>query len=481
MSQIVTSYQEVDFLLTAQRFNIQFSYISQRGLPFIREFVLRLIHVAPMNKHQVATYFGLSPLEAEEAISDLVQRDELTLSSDGRLALTEKSGDYFFDLGETPQLSTIMETGANLSFDLASFSCLKDDSSPLGWKAGLALQIDQTNQSNSELLVEKEFQYQFNRILDKGFLKKSVVQNEKEKPSIYTVSSVKKLRQLPLRLKTKFMVTSDGERIELEDYDEINSSEVVHRLITDQLSNLAKPNNTMAITQAMIRIGDEYTIKAFDNTTNQINPKYLLDLNRLEDHEKRHRETFLGPIYAKHNWSKLQKTLVPILDCRIKNKQEYVKSRFTWVAPSDSFWGKSERLIDCFSEFTNKARTKKKQLYKPTLYVPVLDQYDGRSARQWEHNLGSYSEFIKGVIEGFMEGNVEILHLEEELVVVIYHFSQPEKLPLTMPIGFISTDQETVSKLGKLLLDFIDGTSSFDKPNDCGNLKNIRKTKLNIY
>ncbi len=59
------TYHEVDFLLPAQRFNIQFSYVSQKGLPFIREFVLRLVHVASMSKAQIATYFGLTHRETE--------------------------------------------------------------------------------------------------------------------------------------------------------------------------------------------------------------------------------------------------------------------------------------------------------------------------------------------------------------------------------------------------------------------------------
>ena len=105
------TYHEVDFLLPAQRFNIQFSYVSQQGLPFIREFVLRLVHVASMSKAQIATYFGLTHRETEEAISDLVQRGELTLSSDGRLALTDKSNGYFSEVGEIPQLSTIQHSG----------------------------------------------------------------------------------------------------------------------------------------------------------------------------------------------------------------------------------------------------------------------------------------------------------------------------------------------------------------------------------
>ena len=121
MSDNKITYHEIDFLLPAQRFNIQFSYISQKGLPFIREFVLRLVHVAPMSKSQISTYFGLSRRETEEAISDLVQRGELTLSPDGRLTLTDKSNGYFSEIGEIPQLSTVQDSGATLSFDLATF------------------------------------------------------------------------------------------------------------------------------------------------------------------------------------------------------------------------------------------------------------------------------------------------------------------------------------------------------------------------
>ena len=236
---------------------------------------------------------------------------------------------------------------------------------------------------NEGVLNHAEFQQQFNHILDKGLLKKSVGQSDKERPSVYTVSSVKKLRQLPLRLKTEFRVTPDGERIELEDYEKINSSEVVHQLITDQLSILARPNNMIAITSTMLQVGDEDTLKVFDKASSQISPNYLLDLNRLEEHEQKCRETFLGPIYTKSNWQKLQRVLAPVLTGRIKSRKNNGGSRFTWLAPSDPFWGKSEYFLSAFSDFTNKAETKKVRLYKPTLYVPVSGNDDVRLARQW--------------------------------------------------------------------------------------------------
>ena len=57
-----TTYHEIDFLLPAQRFNINFTYVTQKGLPFVREFVLRLVHLGPMSKSQIATFVVTSLL-----------------------------------------------------------------------------------------------------------------------------------------------------------------------------------------------------------------------------------------------------------------------------------------------------------------------------------------------------------------------------------------------------------------------------------
>lgn len=63
-------YQEIDFLIPSQEFIVNFSYVSGKGLSFIREYVLRLINIAPMTKMQIAVYFGLSDIEVTEAIDD---------------------------------------------------------------------------------------------------------------------------------------------------------------------------------------------------------------------------------------------------------------------------------------------------------------------------------------------------------------------------------------------------------------------------
>lgn len=471
------TYQEVDFLLPAQRFNIQFSYVTKKGLPFIREFVLRLVHIAPMSKSQIATYFGLSRLETEEAVSDLVQRGELTLSDSGRLMLTNLSQGYFTELGETPQLSAVMDSGATLSFDLASFSCFSNQNVNDSWKAGISLEVDKNHISRSERLVEKHFQHQFYQILEKEFLPKSVSQDSKERPYIYTVNAVSKLRDLPLRLTTKFRFGKDGESLERDDFEQLNDSEVVHGLIATNLSKLVRPSNTMSLMQAMMEIGDEDTLKVFDPKNDSVNPRFIDELKKLEEHYGATRTTFVGQIYTKSNWELFQRILAPILTKRFKAKADHNDSIFTWIAPSDPFWAKSDRARAAISDFINRASTKNKFLYKPVLYVPVFGSEDTRAARSWCHEFRNFEESINGLSEGMFDGNVEIIHLEGELVVVVYHFSKPEALPVSMPIGFISTNKAVVERVGKIARDYVDGSSSFDRPNDCGAISAIAKRR----
>jgi hypothetical protein len=475
MSDNKVTYHEVDFLLPAQRFNIQFSYVSQKGLPFVREFVLRLVHVSPMSKAQISTYFGFSRHETEEAISDLVQRGELTLSPDGRLVLTEKSQGYFSEIGEIPQLSTVQDSGATLSFDLATFSCFSNKNVQDKWKAGISLKIDNSNASQSEKLVEEHFQHQFNQILDKGYLSHLQTQDGKEQPSVYTVNSVNKLRQLPLRLTTEFQMDIDGKSVEREDYEELNSSECVHELMAIELSQLSTLNNTMSIFKSMLSLSDEETLKLFDSKTNLFNPNYLEDMRALEEHTGSDRTTFLGPIYSKNNWDTLQKALAPMINERIKSKVDTSASRFIWIAPSDPYWGKSHRFNSSLSDFINRSSTKEKKLYDPVLYVPVSDDKDSRIAKQWKHELGQFHDRARGISEGFLDGNIEILYLEDEVAVVTYHFTQPETLPATMPLGFITTNKELIRKLGKLVNDYVKSNSAYDKPNDCGAISSIVK------
>ncbi len=472
-----TIYHEIDFLLPAQRFNINFSYITQKGLPFVREFVLRLIHLAPMSMSQVATFFGFSRKEVQEAIDDLVERGELTLSENGRLTLTEKSCGYFTELGEAPRLSLLRDSTVCLSFDLATFSCLGKDNTSEKWKAGLSIKVDDENASCSETQVEKHFQRQFHEILQKGFLSKSLTQDEKDSPNVYTVNSVHKVKQMPVRLPVQFKVDEDGRCVEREDFEQLKSSDYVHERISLELDRLARPSNFGEIARAMIDIGDGETLKLFDSKGSSVSLQFFEDLAKLESNSQKKRTTFIGPIYSSANWELLQKHLAPLIKARRESKADVGQTPFRWLTPSDPYWGKSSNLQVRVSEILSMASTKEKRLYSPTIYLPVSGADDQKTARQWKWEFDPNTDKVHGVIEGFLGGNVEVMHFEGEFVVVVYHVSLPDSYPVSLPIGFISADKDVVSSVGRLVTTYLEGSSGFERPNDCGLLSRFGRNE----
>jgi len=195
-------------------------------------------------------------------------------------------------------LSLLRDSSAYLSFDLATFSCLGKDNLSEKWKAGLVIKVDDENASCSETHVGKHFQRQFHEILQKGFLSGSLTQDEKDLPNVYTVNSVNKIKQAPVRLSVQFEIDEDGKNVEREDFEKLKSSDYVHEQISLTLDRLARPSNFGEIAKIMIEIGDNETLKLFDSKGSSISLQFFEDLAKMESNSQKNRTTFIGPIYA---------------------------------------------------------------------------------------------------------------------------------------------------------------------------------------
>ena len=463
-SQVLAPYNEIDFLLPAQRFNIQYSYVTKHGLPFIREFVLRIVHVAPMTKKHLLIYLGLSKREVNEAVSDLIGRDELQINTQGLLILTAKSQDYFIEIGEIPQLSAIFDSGATLTFELAGYTCLGNNTPFETWKNGISLTIDNSTASQSEALAEKSFQQRFHEIIDKGYLSKKVDDGD-TKPTIYTVNSINKLRQVVIRLNTEFSIDKDGVPVERDDFEDFNDSESIHNLITSSLSENKKMNNIESIANAMSVLEDTETATLMN--VNSIDLTLFLHKRAHEDNGTNKKRTILGQLYSNGNWNLFLELLSPLIESRIKNKSTDASDRFIWIAPSDPYWGKSSRCAASISDIVSKARTKHKSLFTPVIFVPMHSEED-RMKNYWSRELNAADKYLHGLREGFLGGDVEVLYLENEIVAVNYHISKPDSLPVSLPLGFISTDKNIIKLIGRLVNEYIDGQYAYDKPNNLG-------------
>ena len=472
--EFLIAYHEVDFLLPVHRFNVRFSYVTKEGLPFIREFVLRLLHLSDLTPLELASYFGLSKRETDEAISDLLEKGDLAFNDEGKVGLTTQSKGYFSSLGSTPQISAVKEAGGALSFELAGFNCVGKNRTNEKWNLGIKLNIDNEVIANSDRIASVNFQKQFYQILEKGYISNIAEVDGSDRPRLYTMDSITKIGQEPLRLTTKFSVDLDGIPLERNDYDFLDDSEKAQELITATISNSQRASNLSQIAQAMETLEDNWTRDLFNDSS--VDVRKLIShrsITRLNDEKF---ISFVGPVYAKNNWDLIQKSIKTALT-GVSRPVDGKKLKIIWIAPTDNFWGKSSRLAVCAEEFVSIIKNDDlvHKLTSPALYLPVQDKNDRRSISTWQRELDNIISNIHGLFEGFLDGNIEIILIENHFVAVCYHISRPESVPVTLPVGFISIDQSIIKNIQTLALEYLKGFSSFDNPNDIGPLKKERK------
>jgi hypothetical protein len=470
--ELNVTYHEVDFILPAHRFNIQFSYVTKKGLPFVREFLLRLIHITPMSPVEIATYFGFSKRELDEALTDLVEKGDLAFSESGKIELTSNSRGYFVGLGSTPLVSLLVESGGIFAFELASFNCLGRKRTNEKWMPGLQLEIANETVANSERIAKKKFQEQFHKIQEKGFWEHKSSEEKPERPSIYTMEVVEKLGQEPIRLTCYLSIDPDGIPVERSDFDMLDDSSAVQELITDAIVSAQKPMNLKQVAHAMGALEDHETKTLFNQYS--INVPLLLDSQQLGKLSDGAWVPFLGPLYSQGNWQ-LISDFLGIQLAAIQKTVDRIEEML-WIAPSDGYWGQSVRTASVFSELIDRSTTKGKnpvRLYDPKLYLPVRDSEDKQAILRWKQEFSEYNKHVFGLVEGFLDGNVEVLLLPGYMAVVSYHISKPENLPVSLPIGYVTTDKNRVEVVTKLVKDYLNGMISFNNPRNLGALEKI--------
>jgi len=472
IEEIKLNYHEVDFIVPAQRFNFRFSYVTKQGLSFIREFVLRLVQLAPMKPAQIATYLGLNKLEVNEAISDLMDKGDLSFNELGLVQLTPQSAGYFEGIGKPPKTNSIQETGAALSFELCGFNCIGNKRSSGGWHAGIKLNIDNKKLSETEALAKSIFQKSFYQLLDNDYLK-GVRAEEGDRPSIYTIDSVSKLTQDPVRLTSHFTIDQDGKAIEREDFEQLDDSSKVHEAITVSLNKAQKGANIKEIALAMSSFGDTWTKDIFNSNSIDISALGHRYAEALDDDKKA--MPFVGPIYANNNWEHIKKHLQSLPATYKKSKDKAVK-QLTWIAPSDIFWGKSKKLEICLNELEQAQLTNEKnpqRIFTPSIYLPLSDVTDRRAIGCWKSELKKGSNNLYGLLEGFLGGSIEVLILEGTFAVVCYHVSRPETHPVSIPVGFVTSNLKLINTISEIAFDYINGSSSFNNRHNLGLLEKL--------
>ena len=164
-------YNQVDFVVKAPRFRIVFSYMDDKGIAFVREYLLRLLKLTACKPDQIAQYFGFNQHETEVALTDLEQNKWIMWRDDGLIQLSAE-GLRLFQNSEkdTPKIPTLKESRGEYRIELLDNNFLERKHCDKSRQQAIELAIEPKVLSASEEIARKTFQNRFRQLIEDGII-----------------------------------------------------------------------------------------------------------------------------------------------------------------------------------------------------------------------------------------------------------------------------------------------------------------------
>lgn len=454
MSEQPTPYNQIDFVIKAPRFRIVFSYMDDKGVAFVREYLLRLLKLTPCKPEQIAQYFGFNQRETKIALADLESNKWIEWQDNGLIALSAE-GLRLFSANDkdSPKIPTLKEFGGEYRMELLDNNFLQKKDCDTVRQNAIELEIDPKVLSESTDIARQAFQNRFRQLMEDEIIEvKNEITGDIEKDiSLYKIDVIEnKGKPDYFRFTQAFeLLLENGEAKERHDITNIIHQDNIAQAITEKIGNFAE--NLKELRQSMGEIGDDDTLKVLFGGK--------LDFNEFlamyEKYEKNNGLYFLGQIYHQENLFKQINEILKEL-----NKKQTKK--LYWLAPSDVYWGKQRKIHDKIQNLVNQQKDKN---YDFRLYLPLPSERNRREKQDWENIFYSFKdtdkdtetcsqEILYGFCEGFLSGNTEILFLKNEFAVVCYH-AKLSAYPVSLPIGFMTTDKNQVRRIQGLVENYL--------------------------
>lgn len=452
MSKQNITYNQIDFVVKAPRFHIVFSYMSDKGVAFVREYLLRLLKITPCKPAQIAQYFGFNQYETEVALADLEQHKWIIWQDDGLIALSAEGQRLFQDSQDSPHILTLKECGGEYRMELLDSNFLKKNDCDKNRQQAIELVVEPRVLSESSEIARKTFQNRFRQLMEDD-----IINLDEKDISLYKIDAIEP-KGVPdyFRFTQQFeLLPETGEAKERHDVPTITHQENIQQVITEQLEPFGHHDNLRELRNSMAEISDDDTLKVLFGGTLD----FTEFLKVYQKYEQQNGLYFLGQIYH-------QETLFEKINKILDKLNKKSSKKLYWLAPSDIYWGKQRKIHDKIQNLIDK----QKNGYDFRLYLPLPSERNHHEKQEWLNHFKDISDkVLYGFCEGFLDGNTEILFLEDQFAVVCYH-TKLSAYPVTLPIGFMTTQKSTIKHIVELVEAYL---SSAQFNNESNKIKDL--------
>ena len=436
MSKQNITYSQIDFVVKAPRFRIVFSYMSDKGVAFVREYLLRLLKVTPCKPAQIAQYFGFNQYETEVALADLESNKWIIWQDNGLIALSADGQRLFQDIQDSPHIPTLKEYGGEYRMELLDSNFLKKNDCDKNRQQAIELVVEPKVLSESSEIARKTFQNRFRQLMEDD-----IINLDEKDISLYKIDAIEP-KGVPdyFRFTQQFeLLPETGEAKERHDVPTVTHQENIQQAITAQLERFGHHNNLSELRSSMAEISDDDTLKVLFGGTLDFN-EYL---KVYQKHEQQNGLYFLGQIYH-------QETLFQQINKILDKLSKKSSKKLYWLAPSDIYWGKQRKIRGKIQNLIDKQNNG----YDFRLYLPLPSERNRHEKQEWLNHFKDLDKVLYGFCEGFLDGNTEILFLEDQFAVVCYH-AKLSSYPVTLPIGFMTTNIRQVNHIISLAKNYL--------------------------
>lgn len=458
-------FNEVDYIVPAETYNIEYSYLSKQGFPFTKEFLLRTLYISPLSKFEVASFFGFNQRELNIAIEEPISKSEVTYLEDGRLCLTALAKGYFSDFEDKPMVEKPLSRTSPVTFELVGFNKVRNQHE--NWHNALRLNVNHEVQSMSEQHARNAFTKNFQRFVESGELGQ-LKTHDNSLPSLYTIDNVTRKRTIAHRIKRKFEINFDN-KIKPFYVDKLyENDEYISHAISQETDIIRLGTNADSI----IKAWDAFEDMSVSRFIFQEEIDFLGMIAEMADTSgKKPYELLIGPLYANQPWQKIEQYLKQL---KPKKKQEPLGA-LSWIGANTRYWGMSENFNKAKETLQSYQKNSKGSHYNFTMYLPCEDHRNIKqnAVREWKGKLPNLNS-CEGILNGLFDGSVEVILLENEFAAVSYHLSMPDLSPVHIPLGYFTKDKKLIKRISKVVNDYLGGSIAHDKPNVIGSLSSNR-------
>tara|TARA_X000001388_G_C2234829_1_gene124831 strand:- start:1244 stop:2722 length:1479 start_codon:yes stop_codon:yes gene_type:complete len=448
---------EVTYSLPCRSFVIDYAVSEKRKLAVVKEFTIRLLYsLKGITPEKIASYFGFTADETQVVLASL-QEERLIKWDDGSVELTTYAYDRFEEVNgkAEPRFFEVEDKIDSVTFDLLSYKLVAESSSGSVSPNNMEIPLPQDAMEKLTEKAKAAFDQQFNTFIEKA----KGIDTYTEAVELYKINQVynRNDRLLPVRI--KYIVTTENchtpsiKYIDewMEDWDDDRS---LFSCICSQTEStgFGQTNLNISLDEYITLTKDPIILNFYQNE----NFDFHSALKAYESNKgifELETRMLVGNIYSTQNQDLIQS----LLDYKLGDGAKIPSKGVLWsVDPSDKVWGRGPE-IESFIQSIEQRLDDRKRPVGTVLAVNVQSKQDTFRLKDL---YGITKCHFQGLNKYIGNGQIEIFLIPGVLVACTFHFLIENHYPLSLPIGFVTTDHKRIESIEKYLIEIFDNPAN---------------------